>query len=38
MDHFTQSFLDLGKSIDLSTRALIATLIIGFLAVVATKL
>lgn len=38
IDHLSQSFLDLGRSIDLSTRALIATLVIGFLAVVVTKL
>jgi hypothetical protein len=37
-DHLSKSFLDLGKSIDFSTRALIATLIVGFLTIVVTKL
>jgi Chordopoxvirus multifunctional envelope protein A27 len=37
-DHLSKNFLDLGKSIDFSTRALIATLVIGFLTIVVTKL
>ncbi len=38
IDHVSEVFVDLGKSIDFSTRALIVTMVIGFLTIVVTKL